>query len=91
MEKSSGKISSSWSDQVDPANPLPEYPRPQLERGNWKNLNGLWNYSVTAKDAASASSWNGKILVPFAIESSLSGVGRMVVRTAHFGTTQSFH
>jgi beta-galactosidase/beta-glucuronidase len=73
-----GKISSSWSEKVDPANPLPEYPRPQMERGSWSNLNGMWNYAVTAKDAAGSSSWNGQILVPFAIESSLSGVGRLV-------------
>ena len=77
-KKIPGKISSSWSEQVDPANPLPEYPRPQMERSNWTSLNGLWNYAVTIKDAANASSWGGQILVPFAIESSLSGVGRMV-------------
>jgi beta-galactosidase/beta-glucuronidase len=77
-KKVPGRISSDWSEKVDPSNPLPEYPRPQMERGNWTNLNGLWNYAVTAKDASGASSWNGQILVPFAIESSLSGVGRMV-------------
>src|SRR5687767_399104 len=77
-KKVPGKISSSWSEKIDPLNPLPEYPRPQMERGSWANLNGPWNYSVTVKDAGSASSWNGKILVPFAIESALSGVGRMV-------------
>src|SRR6476469_2062249 len=77
-KKLPGKISSSWSEKVDPANPLPEYPRPQMERGNWTNLNGLWNYALTVKDAAKASSWEGQILVPFAIESSLSGVGRTV-------------
>jgi beta-galactosidase/beta-glucuronidase len=77
-KKVPGKISSSWSEQVNPANPLPEYPRPQMERSNWTNLNGLWNYTVTIKDAVNASSWGGQILVPFAIESSLSGVGRMV-------------
>ena len=77
-QKVPGKISSSWSEKIDPSNPLPEYPRPQMERGRWTNLNGIWNYSVTVKDAGSASSWNGKILVPFAIESALSGVGRMV-------------
>lgn len=77
-QKVPGKISSSWSEKIDPSNPLPEYPRPQMERGSWTNLNGIWNYSVTGKDAESAPSWNGKILVPFAIESSLSGVGRMV-------------
>jgi beta-galactosidase/beta-glucuronidase len=73
-----GKISSPWSEKVDPAHPLPEYPRPQLERKIWTNLNGLWNYAVTAKDAANSGSWDGKILVPFAIESSLSGVGKVV-------------
>src|SRR5215208_1004908 len=77
-QKVPGKISSPWSEKVNPANPLPEYPRPQMERGSWMNLNGLWNYSVTLKDAQNTSSWNGKILVPFAIESSLSGVGRLV-------------
>ena len=77
-KKVPGRISSAWSEKVDPSNPLPEYPRPQMERGSWTNLNGLWNYSVTDKEAAAASSWNGQILVPFAIESSLSGVGRMV-------------
>ena len=77
-KKVSGKIASKWSEKVDPAKPLPDYPRPQMERANWTNLNGLWNYAVTPKDAASVSSWSGKILVPFAIESSLSGVGRMV-------------
>jgi beta-galactosidase/beta-glucuronidase len=77
-QKVPGRISSSWSEKVDPANPLPEYPRPQMERGNWTSLNGLWSYTVTGKDASGASSWNGQILVPFAIESSLSGVGRMV-------------
>ena len=77
-KKVPGRISSEWSDRIDPDKPLPEYPRPQMERGSWTNLNGLWNYSVTHKDAGKSSSWNGKILVPFAIESSLSGVGRLV-------------
>ena len=70
-------IRTSWAEQVDPQNPLPEYPRPQMVRTDWLNLNGLWNYAVT--DAASESfESEGKILVPFAIESSLSGVGRRI-------------
>lgn len=72
------KITSPWSEKVDPAAVLPEYPRPQLVRGNWKNLNGLWQYAVREKNAATPTSWDGKILVPFAIESGLSGVGRTV-------------
>jgi beta-galactosidase/beta-glucuronidase len=73
-----GKIASPWSEKVSPAAVLPEYPRPQLVRDNWKNLNGLWDYAVTPKGADQPNTFEGKILVPFAIESSLSGVGRTV-------------
>lgn len=72
------RIVTSWSEQVDPSRPLPEYPRPQLVRENWQNLNGLWNYRITAKSESMPDSYNGKILVPFAIESALSGVGKTV-------------
>lgn len=72
------KITSPWSEKVNPSAVLPDYPRPQLERGNWKNLNGLWQYAVREKSGATPTSWDGKILVPFAIESALSGVGRTV-------------
>ena len=57
---------------------LPDYPRPQLVRQSWVNLNGLWDYRVTARDAASPATWGGKILVPFPIQSQLSGVERAV-------------
>ena len=72
-------IKSKWADQVDPANPLPAYPRPQMVRSEWMNLNGLWDYAITD---ASADSFvpEGKILVPFAVESSLSGVGRKITK-----------
>jgi beta-galactosidase/beta-glucuronidase len=73
-----GKIVTPWAEKVNPASPLPEYPRPQMVRGNWKNLNGLWDYAVTPKDANRPNSFNGKILVPFAIEAALSGVGKTV-------------
>jgi beta-galactosidase/beta-glucuronidase len=72
-------IRTSWADEIDPANPLPEYPRPQMVRADWMNLNGLWNYSVTDASAETFTS-EGKILVPFAIESSLSGVGKRVAK-----------
>jgi beta-galactosidase/beta-glucuronidase len=72
------KIVTEWAAQVNPANPLPEYPRPQMVRNNWKNLNGLWNYSIRPKDEAATTSSDGKILVPFAVESALSGVAKTV-------------
>ncbi|RZL05004.1 MAG: hypothetical protein EOO89_27305 [Pedobacter sp.] len=74
-----GKIATPWVEKLNPASPLPEYPRPHLVRSNnWKNLNGLWNYALTPKNAAEPKAYSGKILVPFAIESSLSGVGKTV-------------
>ncbi len=64
-----------WAGKVTAENVWQEYPRPALKRDNWTNLNGHWNYAVTAKDAAEApAKWAGKILVPFAIEAPLSGV-----------------
>jgi len=68
-------IRTRWAAEVGPKNALPEYPRPQMERGAWKNLNGLWDYAITASDAAEMPAPAGEILVPFALESSLSGVG----------------
>ncbi len=71
------RITTPWASQVDPMNPLPEYPRPQMERNDWKSLNGLWDYAITQSERAPAL-FQGKILVPFAVESALSGVGRQV-------------
>ena len=70
-------IRTPWADQVDPSAPLPEYPRPLMQRTDWMNLNGLWDYAVR-KAGESFGKPDGKILVPFCIESSLSGVGRTV-------------
>ena len=72
------KIKTEWADKVDPQNVLPEYPRPIMERPQWLNLNGLWDYAITKKDAPLPKTFDGKILVPFAIESSLSGVGKTI-------------
>jgi len=72
------KILTEWATQVNPKQPHPEYPRPQLVRSNnWQNLNGLWKYAVTDKSVSQLpTNWDGNILVPYAIESALSGVGK---------------
>lgn len=74
-----GKIMSAWAEKVDPAKTWTEYPRPQMVRNEWTNLNGLWDYSILPKDQqAIPAATQGKILVPFAVESALSGVGKTV-------------
>src|ERR1044072_9472103 len=63
-----GHLMSRWTAQVDPTGPLPDYPRPQMTRKEWRNLNGLWSYAVAAKDAARPERFEGSILVPFPLE-----------------------
>ncbi|WP_240348452.1 glycoside hydrolase family 2 protein [Longitalea arenae] len=73
------RIMTSWAAKIDPQQPLPEYPRPQMVRNTWLNLNGQWQYSaLPASEQNIPTAYAGKILVPFAIESALSGVGKTV-------------
>ena len=72
------KIKTAWAEKIDPANPLPEYPRPQMVRDQWLNLNGQWDYAIVLKGNNPPEKFDGKILVPFAVESSLSGVQKRV-------------
>lgn len=69
-----------WGENLDSSHILPEYPRPQLRRKHFINLNGFWDYAVTASDEYPAL-FDGKILVPFSPESSLSGVGHILQPT----------
>ena len=69
-----GPLQTRWAKDVKPTQALPEYPRPQMERGDWQNLNGLWSYAIVAKDALLPKKSDGQILVPFPVESALSGV-----------------
>jgi len=71
-------MKTAWAEQINPAAVLPEYPRPLLERQTWLNLNGEWEYAIREKGKAEPASFDGKILVPFAVESSLSGVQKAV-------------
>ncbi|MDR1919289.1 MAG: beta-galactosidase [Tannerellaceae bacterium] len=72
------KIKTPWAEQVNPNKVLPEYPRPLIERSEWVNLNGLWEYAIVPRGAVEPADFEGQILVPFAIESSLSGVQKEV-------------
>lgn len=68
-----------WGEQLDPENVWTGYPRPQMRRDNWTNLNGHWDYAITpAKQKNAPQKWQGKILVPFSLESRLSGVQRLL-------------
>ncbi len=71
-------ILTEWAAQVDPTIPWNVYPRPDLKRDDWMNLNGLWDYSISEIGSAMPISWEGKILVPYPVESALSGVKRRV-------------
>lgn len=67
-----------WAKDLAPDRVWPEYPRPTMVRPDWTNLNGLWEYAIVHRDAGRPESWDGKILVPFAVESALSGVRKPV-------------
>lgn len=72
------RIKTKWANKVNPNEVLPEYPRPIMERKDWKNLNGIWKYAIIQKGDRVPDKFDGEILVPFAIESYLSGVCRRI-------------
>lgn len=72
------KLKTRWASEIDVNNVLPEYPRPIMERAEWQNLNGLWEYAILPVGKSKPVSFDGEILVPFAVESSLSGVQKRV-------------
>lgn len=69
-----GPLLTPWAKEVSPTNALIEYPRPQMVRANWQNLNGLWDYAIADKNGARPANFDGQILVPYPVESALSGV-----------------
>ena len=72
-------IRTPWFDKVDRRLPLAEYPRPQFERKDWICLNGEYDYAITGDTADAPKKYDGKILVPFSVESELSGVGKALL------------
>ena len=72
------KIKTRWAEKVTPENVWKEYPRPQMVRPEWKSLNGLWEYAITLNNAEKPEKWGKNILVPFALETPLSGVERRI-------------
>ncbi len=77
-EVSAQSMLTRWADDLNPDAPMPEYPRPQMVRQAWENLNGRWDYAIVDSKASAPEKWDGKITVPFAIESQLSGVMKRV-------------
>lgn len=67
-----------WTDEVGAGKVWPEYPRPQMRRDQWTNLNGSWQYAIRPRDEGEPAHWHGDILVPYPIESQLSGVTKAV-------------
>lgn len=68
------RLSTPWADEVNPKTVHQKYPRPQMVRKEWKNLNGLWHYAIMPLFQHPNGEWDGNILVPFPVESALSGV-----------------
>lgn len=74
-----GDLFSKFAKDVDSKNPHPEYPRPQFVRQDWQNLNGLWQYAIVEKDIEQIKEFQGEILVPYPVESALSGVKKKLL------------
>lgn len=72
------RIKTEWGEAINPDDVWRVYPRPIMERADWQNLNGLWEYAIVPAQSKQPSEFQGEILVPFCAESSLSGVGKEV-------------
>lgn len=84
------RIKTEWAEKIDVNNVLPEYPRPIMQRADWQNLNGLWNYAIRPVGESEPQTFDGQILVPFAVESSLSGVQKTVGDTNELWYNRTF-
>lgn len=75
-----GNLLTRWAAKVDTAKPLPEHPRPQLVREAWQSLNGLWRFEIADKEAPQPAQFSKQILVPYPVESALSGIKQRVTQ-----------
>ncbi|MCR5041658.1 MAG: glycoside hydrolase family 2 [Clostridia bacterium] len=83
-------IKTAYFDAVSRECPLPEYPRPQFVREGWQCLNGLWDYAVTDANSSYPTEYDGQILVPFSVETALSGVEKTFLPTQRLWYRRSF-
>ncbi|MEX0613064.1 MAG: sugar-binding domain-containing protein, partial [Pirellulales bacterium] len=84
------RLTTRWTGDVSPDNVWLEYPRPQMARDEWTNLNGLWQYAIVPRETERPAEWQGDILVPFAVESVLSGVAKPVMREERLWYRRTF-
>lgn len=77
-ERTIHHLSTVFGESINPEHVLSEYPRPQMERESYVNLNGYWEYAVNENPVALPESYAGRILVPFSPETDLSGVKRQL-------------
>jgi hypothetical protein len=85
-----GKMMTPFGKNVTVDNVWQKYPRPQLVRGDWMNLNGLWEYAIRPVEENKVTRFDGKILVPFCVESTLSGVGKFVKKDNNLWYRRNF-
>ncbi|MER7279855.1 AbfB domain-containing protein [Dactylosporangium sp. NPDC000244] len=80
-----------WTNSVSTTNPLPDYPRPQMTRANWQNLNGIWDFAVTGSGQTTPPGTFGEqIRVPFPVESALSGIQRKITENDRMWYRRTF-
>jgi hypothetical protein len=83
-------LTTPWTGLVSATNALPEYPRPQLVRPDWQNLNGVWDFAITSRDAGAPGSFPLQILVPFPAESALSGIMQRITEAQRLWYHRTF-
>ncbi len=89
-QESQPVLKTRWADQINIDSPLPEYPRPQMVRENWMSLNGQWDLAVTNYPGTAPQTFDDQITVPFAIESTLSGVKKRISSNQRIWYKRSF-